>query len=121
MLPDPDKVYDKDDVIIAMWREFSEALARARRVFILGHSLNDQHLLRALVQNVQPLDRIAVSVLADEQDHAQPDRSAGPVVAKITQVLGNAAIIPMRFGGGLDEGSVGIRTWTEKLAGNNWI
>jgi hypothetical protein len=54
MLPDPAKVYDQDDIIIAMWREFSEALARAKRVFVLGHSLNDQYLLRALVQNEAP-------------------------------------------------------------------
>jgi hypothetical protein len=121
MLPDPDKVYDQDDIIIAMWREFSEALARAKRVFILGHSLNDQYLLRALVQNVHPLDRIAVSVLADEDDHGQPAQSAGPVIAKITQIIGNAAIVPMRFGGGSDEGSVGIRTWAEKLGANNLI
>jgi len=118
MLPDPDKVYDQDDVIIAMWREFSQALARAKRVFVLGHSLNDQYLLRALVQNVQPLDRIAVSVLADEQDRLRPDPSAAPVIAKITQVLGNAAVVPMRFGAGADEGFVGIRTWTEKLDGD---
>jgi len=121
MLPDPAKVYDQDDIIIAMWREFSEALARAKRVFVLGHSLNDQYLLRALVQNVQPLDRIAVSVLADEHDRSQPDQSAAPVIAKITQLLGNAAIIPMRFGSGADEGTVGIRTWAEKLTGNSWI
>jgi hypothetical protein len=102
-------------------REFSEALARAKCVFVLGHSLNDQYLLRALVQNVQPLDRIAVSVLADEHDRAQPDESAGPVIAKITRVLVNAAIVPMRFGSGADEGSVGIRAWAEKLAGNDLI
>jgi len=40
------------------------------------------------------------------------------VIAKITQVLGNAAVVPMRFGDGGDEGFVGIRTWTEKLDGN---
>jgi hypothetical protein len=116
MLPDPDKAYDQDDVIIAIWREFSEALARAKRVFVLGHSLNDQFLLRALRQNVQPLDRIAVSVLADEHDHKQSDQSAGPVIAKITSQLGNAAMVPMRFGSGADEGFIGIRTWTEKLS-----
>jgi len=121
MLPDPGKVYDQDDIIIAMWREFSEALARAKRVFVLGHSLNDQYLLRALVQNVQPLDRIAVSVLADEHDPAQPHESAGPVLAKISEVLGNAAIIPMRFGGNADAGLPGIRVWTEKLASNDWL
>jgi hypothetical protein len=121
MLPDPEKVYDQDDIVIAMWREFSEALARAKRVFVLGHSLNDRYLLRALAQNVQPLDRIAVSVLADEHEPTQPDQSAAPVIAKITQVLGNAAMVPMRFGASADEGSVGLRTWTEKLAGNGWI
>jgi hypothetical protein len=121
MLPDPQKVYDQDDIIIALWREFSTALARAKRVFVLGHSLNDQYMLRALIQNVQPLDRIAVSVLGDDQNPPQPHPSAGPVMAKINQNLGNAAIIPMRFGTGADEGSAGIRAWTEKLSGNSWI
>jgi hypothetical protein len=37
MLPDPEKVYDQDDVIIALWREFSTALARAKRVFEMQH------------------------------------------------------------------------------------
>jgi hypothetical protein len=121
MLPDPDKVYDQDDVIIAMWREFSEALARAKRVFVLGHSLNDQFLLRALRQNVQPLDRMAVSVLADEFDHKRTDQSAVPLIAKIANQLGNAAHIPMRFGSGADEGFIGIRTWTEKLSEDGLI
>jgi hypothetical protein len=121
MLPDPGKVYDQDDIIIVLWREFSTALARAKRVLVLGHSLNDQYLLRALIQNVQPLDRIAVSVLGDDQNPPQPHPSAGPVMAKISHNLGNAAIIPMRFGSGIDEGSIGIRAWTEKLSGNGWI
>lgn len=118
MLPDPDKVCDQDDIIIAMWREFSGALARAKRVFVLGHSLNDRYLLRALVQNVEPLDRIAVTVLADKADPGRPDESATPVRAKVSQVLGNAAIIPIRFGSSVDAGSPGIRTWTDKLASN---
>src|SRR5258708_40219932 len=56
--------------------------------------------LGALVQNVLPVDRITVSVLAAEHDHGQPDPSSGPVIAEIAQVFGNAAIIPMRIGGG---------------------
>jgi hypothetical protein len=116
MLPDPDKDYEQDGMIIAMWQEFSSALARAKRVLVLGHSLNDQFLLRALVQNVQPLERIAVSVLGDDQNPPQPHDSAAPVLAKIQQYLGSAAIVPIRFGRNADEGSVGIRTWTEKLA-----
>jgi hypothetical protein len=121
MLPDPDKVYDQDDIIIALWREFSTALARAKRVFVLGHSLNDRYLLQALIQNVQPLDRIAVSVLGDNQNPPQPHPSAGPVIAKIRQSLGNAAIIPMRFGADIDQGYVGIRSWAEKLSEDGLI
>lgn len=78
MLPDPDKVYDQDDIIIALWQQFGEALARAKRVFVLGHSLNDRYLLRALLQNVQPLDRIAVTVLADPADPERPDPPPDP-------------------------------------------
>ena len=84
-------------------------------------SLNDSHLPRALVQNVQPLDRIAVTVLADQADPGQPDESAVPVLAKITQLLGNAAIIPLRFGSTLDAGLPAIRTWTEKLSANELL
>lgn len=121
MLPDPEKIYDQDDIINALWREFSTALARAKRIFVLGHSLNDRFLLQALTRNVQPLDRIAVSVLGDDQNPPQPHPSAGPVVAKISQSLGNAAIIPMRFGAGIDEGSAGIRAWAEKLGNDDLI
>jgi hypothetical protein len=32
MLPDPDKAYDQDGIIIAMWQEFSNALAAVRTV-----------------------------------------------------------------------------------------
>lgn len=104
MLPDPEKVYDQDDVIIALWREFSTALARAKRVFVLGHSLNDPYLLQALMQNVRPLDRIAVSVLRDDQNPPQPHSSAAAVMTKIRQSLGSAAVIPMRFGDDIDQG-----------------
>ena len=88
---------------------------------MLGDRPNDQYLLSALVQNVRPLDRMAVRVRADEHDHSQPDKSAGPVTAKITQILGNAAVVPMRFGSGADEGFLGIRMWVERLAENSWI
>jgi hypothetical protein len=121
MLPDPEKVYDQDDIIIAMWREFSDALARAKRVFVLGHSLNDNTLARALAQNVRPFERIAFSVLGDEQNPPEPDNSAAPVLSKIARTFPSAAIIPMRFGRSADEGSVGIRAWTEKLTVNGLL
>jgi hypothetical protein len=102
-------VYDQDDVINSLWQQFAEALARAKRVLVLGHSLNDSFLLRALIQNVQPFGRIAVTVLEDEQDQDQPHHSAGPVLAKISQNLVNAAIVPMRFRSSPDAGIKGLR------------
>jgi hypothetical protein len=115
MLPDPDKAYDQDDVISAMWQQFDEALARAKRVLVLGHSLNDRHLVRALAQNIDPKDRIAITVLADEHDPSQPDRSAAPLVQKALNILHNAAIIPIRFGTSADySGRVAIETWIKK-------
>jgi hypothetical protein len=121
MLPDPDKVYDQDDVIISLWQQFGEALARAKRVLVLGHSLNDSFMLRALVQNVEPLERIAVAVLEAEGDDGQAHESAAPVLEKIRQHLGNAAIIPMRFGSSPDAGRPGISIWTEKLEGGGLL
>jgi hypothetical protein len=54
-------------------------------------------------------------VFASSTDALQPpDSTAGPVVETITKQLGNAAIIPMRFGGGPDAGQHGIRAWIEK-------
>ena len=121
MLPDPAKVYDQDDIINSLWQQFGEALSRAKRVFVLGHSLNDSFLLRALEQNVEPFNRIAVTVLARENDPNQLDDSAKPVVDKITRVFPAAAIIPMRFGTSPDAGYPGIRTWQEKLAADDLL
>ena len=106
---------------VPVLQQFAEALARAKRVLVLGHSLNDSFLLRALIQNVQPFDRIAITVLEDEQDQDQPHQSAGPVLAKISQDLVNAAIVPIRFGSSPDAGIKGLRTWQEGLAGDGLL
>jgi hypothetical protein len=65
--------------------------------------------------------RRAAAVLGDDQNPPQPHDSATPVQAKIQQFLGNASIIPIRFGRSADEGSVGIRTWTEKLTADGLL
>src|SRR5439155_1319040 len=41
MLPDPRKTYSGDDVLSILWAQFENALHRARRVFVVGHSLAD--------------------------------------------------------------------------------
>ncbi len=63
MLPDLEKDYAADPIIESLWRQFEDALRRARRVFILGHSLHDEALIEALTQNLERLDRVAVTYL----------------------------------------------------------
>ena len=101
MLPDPAKDYDSDDVIQALWREFRLALSRARRVLVLGHSLNDPALVTAL-QAVVP-QRLAVAVLAGVAEPTAPDPSAAPVVELVHRELLGATIVPLRFGTPLHE------------------
>lgn len=48
LLPEPEKEYDKDPVFAAMWSEFEKAVAQATRILVLGHSLHDERLVRAL-------------------------------------------------------------------------
>jgi hypothetical protein len=116
MLPDPDKIYDQDDVVNSLWQQFTEALTRAKRIFVLGHSLNDGYLVRALKENVYPFDRIAVTVLKIGDDDRDLHESAEPILAKISENIAGASIIPMRFGvKGRDTSHNAIRAWREKL------
>jgi hypothetical protein len=111
MLPDPDKVYLDDDVIAVLWQQFEQALARAKRVLIVGHSLNDRSLVRAVRVNVEPLDRLGVTVLAAEDDASHPHETAVPVLEMMRQELRNAAIIPLRFGRNMDASRGVFEQW----------
>jgi hypothetical protein len=111
MLPDPNKAYGSDPVINSLWLQFAEVLRRAKCVFVLGHSLHDDALVDALRDNVEPLDRVAVSVLSDEQDADAPDDSAAEVLETIRTRLGDAAFIPMRFGSSVEAGAQGIHAF----------
>jgi hypothetical protein len=114
MLPDPRKIYDSDDVINLVWSQFVSALRRAKRVFVLGHSLNDAALVRAIAENVEPLDRVGVALLCSPGNEGELDQNAGSVLQTVIDHLGNAAQIPMRFGDGLATGRTGIEKWLER-------
>jgi hypothetical protein len=107
MLPDPQKDYGSDAVIQSIWLQFEEVLSRAKRVFILGHSLNDQALIDALKRHVQPSLRLAVSVFADSFGAARDD-----VMRKIETEL-NATVVPLSFGSPLGEAAVAFDRWLE--------
>jgi hypothetical protein len=68
MLPDPDKDYEADPTIQIIWQQFRQALKRAKRVFVLGHSLNDPALVNVITGEVEPRQRLGVAVLADEKN-----------------------------------------------------
>lgn len=50
MLPGPDKEYEAIPVIESLWESFRSALRRSKRVFVLGHSLNDPRLVAEIVR-----------------------------------------------------------------------
>jgi hypothetical protein len=118
MLPDPNKAYGSDPIINSLWLQFGEVLRRAKCVFVLGHSLHDDALVDALRENVDPLDRIAVSVFSSDADPDVPDDSAAEILQTIQGRLGNAAVIPMRFGSSLEAGARGIQTYLTRGFGD---
>lgn len=91
MLPDLNKSYDSDPTINSLWLEFEAALVRAKRVFVLGHSLHDEALLRAL--NAVDPERIAVTVYENTEEQTDADA----VASRITDAVPGATILPFRF------------------------
>jgi hypothetical protein len=94
VLPDPEKAY-QDVLLIDLWREFATALRRAQKVFILGHSLNDATLVQAIRDNVDPLHRVAVGVLATPND---PEVALPNLEAAAHEHLEGSKVIPLTFG-----------------------
>ena len=95
-LPGLNKNYG-DSVISALWEAFRLALARAKRVLVLGHSLNDDALAAAIRENAAP-DSVAVSVLAEPNNRTvlseEGKRMKGWVADKLPS---GTATIPMYF------------------------
>ena len=48
LYPDPDKDPINEALVSGLWAEFRDALAWAERILVLGHSLNDPALVKAL-------------------------------------------------------------------------
>jgi hypothetical protein len=118
MLPDLEKEYDTDPVISAVWQEFEAAVRRARRVFVLGHSLHDAALVRVLREAVEPSDRLAVTVLASGTDPEQPDDSSDvmELTERIARELPGAAVVPLRFRSSMGDQPRSLSEWLERHA-----
>jgi len=103
LYPDPDKDPTSDAAVDKLWREFREALDRASHVLVIGHSLNDPALVRAL--NALPSDTsVGVTVLEGTDDEW--------VRAKVP----NALEIPARLGPELSISGAAVAAFTNPVA-----
>jgi hypothetical protein len=104
MLPDPEKGYSGDDVLTMMWSQFEAALRRARRVLVLGHSLSDVLITKALHDHVSP-DRLGIVVFGDGRGGVDP--SAAEFQTRVGKTFPGSALMAVRFGPDIgDDGNV---------------
>ena len=114
MLPDPNKVYDSDPVINSVWSQFNDALSRAKRVLILGHSLHDDQIVGAIETRAEQTS-VGVTVYGHAYDPNEPNWKNDPVLQICEARLPEATLIPIRFG---EEGGVrpaALERWAEKF------
>ncbi len=115
MLPDPDQVYDTDPVVFSLWSQFEDALRRARRVLVLGHSMNDRPLVEALQRNVSPPERVGVTVRGVPGEPGQVATDTGSVSQILDRELPAAAIIPIDFAQNNVQIDESVAVWNERL------
>ena len=108
MLPDLEKSYEGDPTIASLWREFVAALSRAKRVLVLGHSLHDAALLKALRENIE-LSRVAVTYLPQSPDEH-------PLRERIAKELPVALALPFRFEANIEFTSQPLTQWLASTA-----
>jgi hypothetical protein len=96
MLPDPHKQPGDDGIIGPMWAEFRDALRRAKRVLVLGHSLHDAPLVEALKVPAEA-GRLAVTLFG-EPTTGEKMGDAAVVEQTLTERLPDAHRILTRFG-----------------------
>jgi hypothetical protein len=118
MLPDPDKDATHDAILGGMWVEFRDALRRARRILVLGHSLHDAQLVQELVEPARA-GIVGITVLGDPETGAL-DGDAGQVAERIERELPGATSIPLQFGRDYGVGSeapVFLNRWLNATSG----
>jgi hypothetical protein len=98
MLPDPEKDYQSNATIGNTWTEFRDALSRAKRVFVVGHSLNDSVLVETMNELVEPITRVGVAVQGQPGDQ-NPSSDGADLVKRIPGLFGRTLVtFPILFG-----------------------
>lgn len=92
LYPDPEKDPTSDANVAALWIEFEKALALADRVLVIGHSLHDPVLARAVEGAGKPT---AVTVWRREDEPLVPSQDD---IEAVRGVLPRASVIGARFG-----------------------
>ena len=94
LAPDPDKDPSADIYVAAIWHEFEAALQGATHVLVLGHSLRDRPLVRAM-ETAAGHAKIAItyyypseSAIADQDREGQ----AG-IIESVTEFLANSRVL----------------------------
>jgi hypothetical protein len=85
LYPDPDKDPTSSAVVAKLWAEFDTALKDVDRVLVLGHSLHDPALLRALEGAALSKPVVVTYLTAQDRDEMQARFPRG-------------AFVPMNFG-----------------------
>jgi hypothetical protein len=93
LLPDPNKDPTADPTTSALWTEFEEALRRADRILVVGHSLHDPALVNAL-RATDLHSRIAIAVHADGQSPEEQTLAW----QHFRGVLPDSVLLPLTFG-----------------------
>jgi hypothetical protein len=114
MLPDPNKVYDSDPVINTIFGQFEEALSRARRVLVLGHSLSDDQIVSAIATHADPAG-LGVTVYGHPSDPDQPADPSDPIVKIQEERFPESSLIPIRFGEEDAPDPIRVKQWFTRV------
>jgi hypothetical protein len=97
------------NVTAAIWREFRTAVGAATHILVLGHALNDDHLLRELRATNA---RIAVTYLAAKPPTSKAsDASAAEAEGHIEKRMPSAVPVAARFSGNPEFDKAAVARW----------
>src|SRR4029077_6175697 len=114
MLPAPQKNYAGNDVLMVLWSQFEEALQDARKTLVLGHSLNDVVLVKALKEKIPDQRKLGITVLSNDQN--EPDRLE---LERLKKLFGEEPkYIPLRFGREITGRKDTLEQWVSDTEGN---
>jgi hypothetical protein len=114
LYPGPDKDIAQAETV-ELWNAFEHALAEATHVFVLGHGLNDQHLVAALNRTEA---RVAVSYLKKPYLASDDPPREGAVTAvaagqRIQRMVPRAIPVACSFGPAPDVNKKDVIRWMD--------